>query len=217
MHCIRPWLARLLSPLTLQVTIYPRDHHPAVEARHDRPGAHRQPPGARTLPTDRIVYSAITERSPLVLPGNARVVVRVIVNVEEVTRRNRCPAPLLTPPAGGWPSPDVPNWAWREYGNRVGFWWRLRVFDDFKLPAVLAIDSSAIAADQFEQIDADAEGSAPVMAVVVHPSIMGAPNRTRHFHKVIEYISTKPDVLVWTGEQIGDWYQAAGSSKQASP
>ena len=55
------------------------------------------------------------------------------------------------------------------------------------------------------------------MALVVHPYIMGAPHRTRYFRKVIEYISTKPDVLVWTGEQICDWYQAAGSSKQASP
>jgi allantoinase len=35
------------------------------------------------LPTERIVYSAITERAPLKLPGGARMAVWVIVNVEE--------------------------------------------------------------------------------------------------------------------------------------
>ena len=42
--------------------------------------------------------------------------------------------------------PDIPNWAWHEYGNRVGFWRMLEVFDDFALPAVLAINGSAISA-----------------------------------------------------------------------
>ena len=32
------------------------------------------------------------------------------------------PRTVLTPPAGGAPMPDIPNWAWHEYGNRVGFW-----------------------------------------------------------------------------------------------
>ncbi len=101
---------------------------------------------ARMLPTDRIAYSAISERPPLTLPGNARVAVWVIVNVEEWDATQPMPRTVLTPPAGGSPSPDVPNWAWHEYGNRVGFWRLLRVFDDFSLPAVLAINGSAIAA-----------------------------------------------------------------------
>jgi peptidoglycan/xylan/chitin deacetylase (PgdA/CDA1 family) len=41
--------------------------------------------------------------------------------------------------------PDIPNWAWHEYGNRVGFWRMLDVFDELKVPAVLAINGSAIA------------------------------------------------------------------------
>jgi peptidoglycan/xylan/chitin deacetylase (PgdA/CDA1 family) len=291
---------------------------------------------ARMLPTDRIAYSAISERSPLTLPGNARVAVWVIVNVEEWDATQPMPRTVLTPPAGGSPSPDVPNWAWHEYGNRVGFWRLLRVFDDFSLPAVLAINGSAIAAypaivqaaiarrwefighgftqrsmqkvpderadivrtrdviaaatgkpprgwlgpgltetwetpdllaetgydyvcdwvlddqpvwlrtrsqpilnipytqecndvammliqhhkaaeysdraiDQFEQIYEDAEGSARVMALVLHPYIMGAPHRTRYFRQVIEHISRKPDVLFWTGAQICDWYRTAGA------
>src|SRR6478752_8704228 len=98
------------------------------------------------LPTDRIAYSAITERPQLLLPDGARMAVWVIVNVEEWDPRAAMPRTVLTPPAGGSPMPDIPNWAWHEYGNRVGFWRMLEVFDDFAIPAVLAINGSAIAA-----------------------------------------------------------------------
>jgi hypothetical protein len=66
------------------------------------------------------------------------------------------------------------------------------------------------AIDQFEQIYADAEGSARVMALVVHPYIMGAPHRLRHFRRIFETIRQKRDVLFWTGEQILDWYLKVG-------
>src|SRR5262245_34886246 len=74
------------------------------------------------LPTDRLAYSAISERKPLKLPHDARMAVWVIVNVEEWDATQPMPRTVITPPAGGSPSPDIPNWAWHEYGNRVGFW-----------------------------------------------------------------------------------------------
>ena len=70
----------------------------------------------------------------------------VIVNVEEWNPLEPLPRTVLTPPAGGSPMPDVPNWAWHEYGNRVGFWRMLEVFDRLHVPAVLAINGSAIQA-----------------------------------------------------------------------
>jgi allantoinase len=65
------------------------------------------------LPTDRLKYSAITQRAPLKLPN------------------------------GG---PDIPNWCWHEYGNRVGFWRLLKVYDEFDIPGVMNINGSALAA-----------------------------------------------------------------------
>jgi allantoinase len=100
------------------------------------------------LPTERVVYSAITERAPLKLPGGARMAVWIIVNVEEWDAREPMPRTVLTPPAGGSPMPDIPNWAWHEYGNRVGFWRFVEVFDALSIPAVLAINGSALAAYQ---------------------------------------------------------------------
>jgi allantoinase len=103
-------------------------------------------PAVGMLPTERIDYSPIAGRKVPKLPGGARMVVWCIVNVEEWDILAPMPRTVLTPPAGGAPSPDIPNWAWHEYGNRVGFWRMLKVFDDFKVPVTLAINGSAIAA-----------------------------------------------------------------------
>src|ERR1700681_4774375 len=106
-----------------------------------RTGQRRKRP---MLPSDRLSYSAITERTPLKLPDGARMAVWVIINVEEWDFTQPMPRTVLSPPAGGSPIPDVPNWAWHEYGNRVGFWRMLDVLDHFQIRAVLAINGSAI-------------------------------------------------------------------------
>lgn len=282
-------------------------------------------------PLERIDYSPISERPPLILPGGARMVVWTIVNVEEWDIDQPMPRTVLTPPAGGSPSPDIPNWAWHEYGNRVGFWRMLEVLDTLKIKAVLAINGSAIrsyeaisraaldrgwefmghgytqrnmqkvaderddiarttraiqeftgrrprgwlgpgltetwetpdllsedgydyvcdwvlddqpvvlrtrgrpivnvpytqecndvammliqhhqgieyyqrARDQFDQLYADSRDSARIMALVVHPYIMGAPHRLKYYRRILEEIRSHDDVLFWTGEQIFDWY-----------
>ena len=62
------------------------------------------------------------------------------------------------------------------------------------------------ASDQFDQLYEDSRHSARVMALVVHPYIMGAPHRLKYYRMILEKIRAKNDVLVWTGEQIADWY-----------
>jgi len=66
------------------------------------------------------------------------------------------------------------------------------------------------AIDQFEQFYSDAHESARVMALVVHPYIMGVGHRLRYFREALEHIRSRSGVLLWTGEQILDWYVAAG-------
>ncbi len=287
------------------------------------------------LPTERIDYDPIEGRAPLQLQGGAAVSVWVIVNVEEWSDTEPMPRTVLTPPAGGVPSPDVPNWAWHEYGNRVGFWRMLRVLDRHRIPVALAVNGSAIAAypqiaeaanarawefighgftqknmqkvddervdirrtadaieaatgrrprgwlgpgltetwetpdllveegyeyvcdwvlddqptvlrtrtrpivnvpytqecndvammliqhhaadeyrqravDQFDQLvdDARADGSGRVMALVVHPYIMGAPHRLKYLDQALEHIRSHPEARFCSGEQILDAYTA---------
>src|SRR6186713_173514 len=103
-------------------------------------------PSVGMLPNDRLDYSAITKRKPLKLPKGARMVVWTITNVEEWDPTQTMPRTVLTPPAGGSPMPDIPNWCWHEYGNRVGFWRLLQVYDDFKIPGVMNINGVAVQA-----------------------------------------------------------------------
>jgi peptidoglycan/xylan/chitin deacetylase (PgdA/CDA1 family) len=81
---------------------------------------------APRIPRDRVPYSAIADRPPLKLPGGARMVVWTIVNVEDWGIERPMPRTVLPPPMGQPLLPDLPNWAWHEYGMRVGFW---RLFD----------------------------------------------------------------------------------------
>ena len=105
-----------------------------MTTRPKKPARRSMPPKKPMLPGDRIAYSPITERPTLKLPNGARMAVWVIVNVEEWDPTQPMPRTVLTPPAGGSPMPDVPNWAWHEYGNRVGFWRFVKVFDEFANP-----------------------------------------------------------------------------------
>jgi hypothetical protein len=73
-------------------------------------------------------------------------VVWTITNVEEWDPTQTMPRTVLTPPAGGSPMPDIPNWCWHEYGNRVGFWRLLEVYDEFKIPGVMNINGVAVQA-----------------------------------------------------------------------
>ena len=100
-------------------------------------------PAVGMLPNDRLAYSAIPNRKPLKLPKGARMVVWVNTNVEEWDPTQTMPRTVLTPPAGGSPMPDIPNWCWHEYGNRVGFWRLLQVYDEFKIPGVMNINGTA--------------------------------------------------------------------------
>jgi allantoinase len=286
------------------------------------------------LPTERITYDPIVGRKKQTLPDGARMAVWVIVNVEEWDIQKTMPRTVLTPPAGGSPMPDIPNWAWHEYGNRVGFWRLLETLDNLNITAALAINGTAIKAyepisraaverkwefighgltqtnmqhvknerediiatrteiervtgrkprgwlgpgltetwetpdllieegfdyvadwvlddqpvwlktrtkpilnvpytqecndvammliqhhaateyrnraiDQFNQIYSDASDSARIMALVVHPYIMGAPHRSRYFREALEHMRAHKDVVFWTGERIHDWFVAS--------
>jgi allantoinase len=74
------------------------------------------------LPSRRVAYSAIVDRPQLKVPDGGRMLVWVIVNVEHWSMARAMPRTVLSPPMGQPLQPDLPNWAWHEYGMRVGFW-----------------------------------------------------------------------------------------------
>ena len=91
------------------------------------------------LPTHgRFDYQAITQRLPYRWPGGAGLAVYLGFNLEHFAFGEGLGANLG--PAS--PQPDVLNYSWREYGNRVGAWRCLELFDSLSLPAAALINTA---------------------------------------------------------------------------
>ena len=91
----------------------------------------------------RVPYTLIHNRPVLRLPGDARIAVWTIVNVENWRPGKAMPRVILPPPMGQPLLPDVPNWAWHEYGMRVGFSRFLQTLRQRNLKATFAVNGSA--------------------------------------------------------------------------
>ena len=92
------------------------------------------------LPTHgRFDYSAITERPGFAWPGGKRLAVYVALNLEAYAFGEGLIEEIATPGPG--PAPDVMNWSWLEYGNRVGGWRLQRMFEELKLPCTLLVNA----------------------------------------------------------------------------
>lgn len=86
----------------------------------------------------RFAYSAIPDRPDFTWPGGHRLAVYVAVNHEHFAFGEGLGAEL----APGGPQPDVLNYAWRDYGNRVGAWRLLDLFADLALPTAALINTA---------------------------------------------------------------------------
>ncbi len=105
-------------------------------------------------PRERIPFSAIVDRPPLRLPEGVRLVVWMIVNVENWDIRRPMPRTILPPPMGNPLLPDVPNWAWHEYGMRVGFWRFYEALTRRGIVPTLALNGSVV--EHYERVAAAA-------------------------------------------------------------
>ena len=97
---------------------------------------------ANQLVPERIAYSAAPERPPLRWPGGARVALWVAPNIEHYEFlpehiRVRDPWPRL-------PHPDILGYGLRDYGNRVGVWRLMEVFDRFQLPCTVSLSMAVL-------------------------------------------------------------------------
>lgn len=283
-------------------------------------------------PRERLPYSAIIDRPRLPLPNNGRIAVWTIVNVEEWSIDYPMPRQVLSPPRGEPLVPDLANWAWHEYGMRVGFWriletiqsigqratlatngsvcktypriieaaleanWEIMghgflqgpmhkvpdqrqairdtieairsvagkpprgwespgLTETFETPDLLAeegieyiadwvVDDQPVeitttagplisvpytvevndipmmalqqhtsdiflkrGIDHFDRLYEEGAKHTRIMAISVHPFLSGAPHRIKYLAELYDYILSKPDVCMMTGEEILDWYK----------
>ena len=88
--------------------------------------------------TTAIAYSPITERKDYSWPDGKRLAVYLGLNIEHFAF-GAGDGHLLT--VAGTP-PDPRTFAWRDYGNRVGVWRCLELFDELNLPAAHLINTT---------------------------------------------------------------------------
>ncbi|MBI3707236.1 MAG: polysaccharide deacetylase family protein [Proteobacteria bacterium] len=85
----------------------------------------------------RYGYSAIVRRPDYHWPERRRLAFYVALNLEHFAFGEGLGAEL----APGGPPPDVLNFSWRDYGNRVGVWRMAELFDELKLPCSVLVNS----------------------------------------------------------------------------
>ena len=95
------------------------------------------PPMSPSRTHDRYPYSPISERPLYDWPGGKRLAVYFALNLECFSFGEGLGAELV--PAGNYP--DVLNYAWRDYGNRVGVFRLADLFTELKLPVSLLVNS----------------------------------------------------------------------------
>lgn len=92
----------------------------------------------------RVAFQLASERAPLPPPDGKNIIVHIVVNVENWRFDSPMPRKLITPPHGIDSVPDVPNFAWAEYGMRCGMPRLLRVIGERSLAATCAINAGVI-------------------------------------------------------------------------
>jgi len=77
-------------------------------------------------------------RADYTWPNGRRLAVYFALNLEHFSYGEGLGAEL----APGGPHPDILNYAWRDYGNRVGAWYMLEAFDALRLPMAALVNST---------------------------------------------------------------------------
>ena len=63
--------------------------------------------------------------------------------------------------------------------------------------------------EHFDTLYREGAESARFMAIALHPYLIGVPFRIGYLDKLLEYIKSHSDVMMMTGSEILDWYDAS--------
>jgi allantoinase len=86
----------------------------------------------------RYAYQPITDRPAFTWPEGRRLALYVAINIETFGFGDGLGAKL----APGGPEPDILNYAWRDYGNRVGVFRMIELLDELGWPASVLVNSA---------------------------------------------------------------------------
>ncbi|OWU84711.1 hypothetical protein ATO6_10225 [Oceanicola sp. 22II-s10i] len=92
----------------------------------------------------RIPFRASTDAPALPLFEGKRILVHLVVNLEHWRFDHPMPRGISTPPQGQKSVPDVPNFAWAEYGLRVGMPRMFKAIESRGLTAGCSINADVV-------------------------------------------------------------------------
>lgn len=61
--------------------------------------------------------------------------------------------------------------------------------------------------DQYEQLRADSADSGRVLALALHPFVIGQPFRAKYLDRALEFLAAQPDIWLTTSDEIAEHYR----------
>ena len=95
-----------------------------------------------SLPPNRVTYSPIIDRPRIIWPNGARIALWIMPNVEFYEYLPDFNG--VSDPYPRTPYPDVQQYSYRDYGNRVGFWRLLEVLDKHNITCTAALNMAVL-------------------------------------------------------------------------
>ena len=107
-----------------------------------------------------------------------------------------------------WCADDQPFPMNVRQGSLISIPYTLELND---LPAMAGMgvspdDFHRMCCDQFDTLYAEGAQTGRVMAIALHPYIIGQPFRIKALDRTLEYITRHREVWITTGDEIADWY-----------
>jgi peptidoglycan/xylan/chitin deacetylase (PgdA/CDA1 family) len=109
-----------------------------------------------------------------------------------------------------WCVDDLPNWMRTEHGPLLAMPYNLEINDSIiyaiekhSSPEMLLRLTNTL---HLFRREVQATGQPRVLAVGLHPHLIGVPHRFEYFEKMLDLLIATPEVCFMTGSQIADWY-----------
>jgi len=107
-----------------------------------------------------------------------------------------------------WVNDEQPYWMRVANGEMLSLPYSVEMNDytAFLEQGLSGEDFARAIRDQFDVLYEDGAKTGRVMAICLHPFLIGHPHRSKHFAEALAHITSRRDVWLATGGEIADWY-----------
>ena len=113
-----------------------------------------------------------------------------------------------------WVVDDIPCWMTTKAGPMIAMPYNVEINDSI----VYAIEKHASpemynrVVDTVAAFERELKGQPRVLALGLHPHLIGVPHRIGYLEKMLDHLLARNDTVFMTGSQIADWFVAADKS-----